>query len=813
MSAIPPLPGATLFEADHAQLRVKRHRIAVTASGLDFNGVNYSNTWIDPVTNTLMLRPVPLTDAWYATTSSRLGLDAFDLEDGVDGWAIKRDYAGSRRLYNNLPTRHGGPGSTTTSFGLNRGFYVGFFTFSAGDDPAVFFECGWSNAGNGSSGVSLRFWKGGQVEIYKGGEPVGYGSIGVQSGKAEDNQFVRVLLIPMRRRELLVYSISGGSGFVHVFDDIAEDEPSPVIVPDERFWAIVPVPATCDVEIAPLEFATSGYATTLPVQLGQAPITGAVLEEWSNAAPASAVTNARVLADPSFGGSESVSGIAITALDGSTPFVPNGTNRDCLVKVSLTGDGVSTPFVYGVHLGYQGEIAFTDDSEKWDLAPFIHAATLDVPDGPDGVSLQLEVMKPDEIEAGYAPGFRLAQPRPVRLLWNDVPWFDGILSRAPFTDAVFDDARRVKLEVADLWRALVDYQFRERVPLDGLRLSHSTEDSAIRFVLHQAGFGDDADLEDTDFHLPSVPPARCGDRWNFLIEEGDTAAEVLERLHTDFAASFLMGFGPTKNGYVFRFRDPATLGETPVVTLYRTYEDAYNALIADSWDPADAEEAAYSLVYGEVTENPLPIEANEVRVSGYDIRNRKPIQAFWRDEPSQDPELPPSSRPANWRGAPLVMGVIEPRCTSIEACRRVVEYIAPLVSKVRRVGGWDSGLLWKQDDDVVVPVWRGDVIELDGLGKYRIASFSAEHRLECPEVPGDPDAVPPIEDVRAEIVRRATYAAIKVGAGQPYQQGGLLASGMARTAEQAARNKVLRWTGYELISQSFQTTTTEVVLP
>ena len=68
---------------DGAQARQARDRIGFSAGGDDFNtGSFFSDTYIDPLTSTLMLRPRPLYTAFYTGNTApydKLGLADFGL--------------------------------------------------------------------------------------------------------------------------------------------------------------------------------------------------------------------------------------------------------------------------------------------------------------------------------------------------------------------------------------------------------------------------------------------------------------------------------------------------------------------------------------------------------------------------------------------------------------------------------------------------------------------------------------------------------------------------------------------------------------
>lgn len=708
---------------DTAQRRQSRPRLSLTAAGAEFNGLDYSNTWIDPITNRLMLRPAPLYDAWHTTNTgdyARYTLTSFGLTAGTGGWEQKYDKPGGPRLWN--AQGMGASVLSSSALGANRGMFVSFFAFNTGNNyNARFFECGWSNGGDGTAGVSLRFWADGKVDVYKDGTNLRTYDVGISGSTTVPNRYVDLLLIPCARRELLVYNITTGTGFSHVFEDIAEDAASPVITPAEKFWFYVP-DGTVDVEIAPLKFATSGYATSLDSTLMFPPEALAAMEAYTNVAPAASVTSARVFGDPAYAGTTSVSAVTLRELDG-TAFVADGSLRDCKLKVELSGDGNYTPFVYGCHMAYAPTFVDTDDTEEFDLTAYIlrePEPSLEVPDDPGGVRFTFSIDEPDARE-GDVPLLKTLGNRPCRVLIDDVVVLDGYIQPPKFTKAENDEAARLEIEVRDRLFAAQQQQFRERVPLDGFPLVKTADgtdylESAIQFLYYGLGVANaDMELENETFTIPSIPGAKAGD-WNDLIDVGENPYSVLQRLADGYATGYLWGLRPKPIGLPDAiFLDPDNLPAGPDYTLYATAEDATTAL------------APEEDVYWSYREESLEIEANEVRATGYDPRTRTVIQSYSEDSASKDPTTLPSLRPANWLGEDRVLGFVDPRLTTQDATDRVASKTLPRVSARNYVGEWTCPMIWHTDGR---PIWRGDMVRIDGHRDFRVSSFRVTFRLE-----------------------------------------------------------------------------------
>ncbi len=291
---------AVSLRIDHAQSRMVADRLTVAATGLELDGPVWGGTWIDPVTNTLMLRPVMLSDQWYVdSTGDHTKLGLANLIVGA-GWEERADQHWSGPWVALKDSAVGGSAVTVTSFAKNQGMYLAWYSYGSGDS-FLQLKCGWSDTGGDSAGVSLRFWTDGLCEVFKDGSLVGSGKVsGSRVRDVKRGQVFEVLLIPCRQRELLVVSKSG-DGFSHVFEDILADDPSPTIVGAGKFWLATGSGGT-QVQLAPMKFAASGHATSLQTSLMEAPIAGEPLLQFENDAWLASPAPYKVYGHPGFGG-------------------------------------------------------------------------------------------------------------------------------------------------------------------------------------------------------------------------------------------------------------------------------------------------------------------------------------------------------------------------------------------------------------------------------------------------------------------------------------------------------------------------------
>lgn len=778
----------------HAQRRVKRPRIALTVAGADWDGPYWLDTWIDPLSETLMLRPPCLYGDWWTTNVGRFAkpdLDDYTLSSTADWLDKGHDVTGGGAgvFIQSKPTV--GAWAAIPIPGKNRPVTLGLQVSDPGDDY-IAAQVGWGAEGfpDLNSGVRLDLYASGIVTVWRDGVYVDKGGIGSLAG-----QMRTLLLIPGRKRELLILrtdAVFGGQGVAEgcriVLSAITEEESDPELVPAGQFYVYNPSGAELFAQIVPMKFATTGYATSLTAELMQPPPAGIALEKFSNAYFPT-IQNANVYAHPAFEGTTGLS-FSVVKEDG-TAFTPNGSIAVVRAKVTLTGDGNYTPFVYGAHTAWEAAFAETDDSNEREILSDVlggEAGTvdLDVPDDPGGVRMTMTVVDPESIEEDV-PKLRTIARRPVSAWIGGVQILDG-LSEPPENHPDYSpESTTMPWAWRDAAALLETCVFREPVPLDGMELAKpyhvgSTDvatRSAVRFFLDAIGWPPARTrIDDADYRLDEIPSERSGD-WNFLVEVGSNAWEGLRRLMDSHAQGWLWGFRPWTGGALFEMLDPANLTMTPHVTVYESYEAAIDGEGEDPDDP-DAIDAVYGLTIDSFQESPVEIEGNEVRVTGIDPRTGRAIQAYRIDAASQDPTLDPETYPDNWLGFAKVVGATLTRLTSQAAVERATNALFEAVAADRHLASWEGQMLFRDDGEGnLVPVWRGDVVEVQGRGVYRIASFSVRSSDE----PFDE------EGWGAErIWRSARYVGIRTGSSPavPRGYGGYTLAEMRQRAREAA---------------------------
>lgn len=304
--------------------------------------------------------------------------------------------------------------------------------------------------------------------------------------------------------------------------------------------------------------------------------------------------------------------------------------------------------------------------------------------------------------------------------------FDGVL-RQPESEVTIRGATdSLRCSVQSVFSLLSSYIFRERVPFDGWALCKDmSQPSAIGYVLERTGISPARfQLSNVDYIIGSAG-AKDPSGWNMAAEIGDTALDVFQKL-VALMADAVYGSHPGPFGMEFWVKTPADLPTEPALTLYGNLEDAMAA------NPALTEQEAAMLLFDEYKTSNLPLEANEVRVTGVDARTGATIQRFAVDSDSADPELPPSARAANWAGMPLVLGIASTQIRSSGAAERLVEGLLPVVTDQPVIGSFSANTLLCYEDQAgnLLPLWRMDMVRLDGIGTFRVTALEAELSLD-----------------------------------------------------------------------------------
>jgi hypothetical protein len=640
---------------------------------------------------------------------------------------------GGKTLFTTDSTANAEAGKTSLTLGQNRGVYIGFYCYGEGSDRE-YLRCGYGSTTAYTSGLGFRIYSGGRIDVYKNGTFIDtVNLVGSGRGQNLDAKYVEIIILPARKRELWFYCNQGGVGKV-TFDDIDMTPTEPEITPDTYFWFQYQG-ATPAIQFAPLKFNTSGTIYGQKSAFKRGPATTAAAYTFTNTI-FTGITNALILGHRQVPGSANNNVTAAALRDGTDAgaFTPNGTNKDCRVKLTLSGSGSYTPMIYGAMMGYQCEQANTPASAT-NLNPYLLKTTIAVPEDPGDVSLDITLKKPAAIEAAGASKLRTIANRPMRVRLGSNLIIEGRSSNHTWEDGEQDEIRRFHMTIRDQWKLLETTIFDDPIPLDGYTLTN-----ALIFILKYCGIGltvaGAADPAQYDIDVTTLPfsDVPTDGEPNFMIKAGDSAAEVITQLMRDNAGTWFYGFKPYDNGaggvkIKFFAKAPSSLGTSPKLTLYPTLAAATAAGIS----AADARRFVYRSFSEEVVEP----EGNEMYLTGIDYATGRPLVAARRDTASIEPTTAVSLRPDNWYGEPLTIGDYNPALSSNALLDGAADILEDRLFTFRRLPNWGCEMLFYTGaSGAKVPVWRGDVVRLKdvaaiaGNTDYRIRCFDGEFQFE-----------------------------------------------------------------------------------
>lgn len=700
------MAGVLSVNLEIVEPRTRYERQAATIVGYDWDLYLSSNVAVDPVTKTAFLLPVPLTDEWQTTTTgayARMQKNQYALATGTAWTSFDRNGLTGNTYLHALSTNE--TVYSGSAMPKNAPVFLSWYAYNAGNSRFVQMECGWGTiAGN----VSLRFWSDNSVEVWRNGVYVSNGNLtdnesypsyygdrrGADGGVARQNaqETVDVLMIPTRGNEIIIYSPTTGGGFNASLVDVDPDEAN--ITPADKFWWKVPEgQATVQMQ-APMGSRTGGTVYSLPYYMRYPPITGD---------------------SPEIVGYLNLSGfgsaaytMSVVDADSLAAFVPNDVLTGTRLKIVLSGDGYASPFFYGGVYAYPGNTENTTGGTI-NITSYVLAretARLEVGEDPSSVMFSFLTKTPDALE-GTVPSAAILGNRPFEARSGTVAFITGRTNAPKRGQKWSDDASTLAFECQDRWKAFEHYLIADPEPLDGTNIG-----SVFAYFAGLPGYPDsDIDIEYMDFSLPVVVGASQGE-WAVIPQVGDTVAQWIQRLYQDFAANMYVGWRPTVSGPKFCVYGTATLGTAAAVTLYSTVAAAGGTL---------------TNVYRSFDEIVLEPEANDIYAFGQDRRTKLPIVAHYTDAVAINPTTAPASRPDRWLGEKYKYSLIAPEIVTQETANWCVGVLASRLAVSRRMAEWRSDFLFKSDNS---PVWRGDVVKLDGEGRYRVNTISAEFRNE-----------------------------------------------------------------------------------
>ena len=710
-----------LVEVDCPEPRPDKGRVCVGADGTSWDRQN-STGWFDSVTMTAMPAPLPVTEGWstnFAGLYARVPRSAYTLTTGSVWKQMEVNAAGDYYLTaTTLGTANAEWVRTTASYGVNQGWYISAYVPNWVDaSPLPILRVQWGYGG--ASTVELVFRANGSCIVYKDGVQKGVydqsdtnktPGRSVTSASAVGQRNIALMLIPFKRRELLVTS-TFGANFSHLFEDVL-DSPGQTIVPSGSFAWKVPY-GRPTVQIAPIAYETTGVFYSKPIQLRYAPPTGATFvgTVWSDVVGTSTGSITET--------------VSVTTSAGGT-YTPNGIIDTIRLKLEVT-----TPSPYTRTSGVAAAMAtYTPAATATanapvDITEYIDDLVLSV-DETSRTTLRMSARRAALETAGVQQP-QITGDRPIRV---------AISNSATPTPAYIDIFRgtlappQIQYEQADLSQNFSKLQFEGQDRSrdfelyyfqDGLLYDGYTAENAIGDMMTLAGYPPATYLLYTDvtgINISRSPDIARGYS-SFVPQRGDTIASMLNKLKTDYAANFITGWAPTTTGYKYQWSNPYDLSFDSVMTLYQSVPAAAAAGVT-----AALQQKRVVRRMSAHYESP---ECNQITVIGQDPRNGDLLYSYNVDSASQTASTLPADRPPNWRGRPVPYILADPSITSAS-----VAYQARLALQERLMAGrilieWESDFLVINTSNR--PLWVRDIVTImqpDGVtvkGLYRIVAI------------------------------------------------------------------------------------------
>lgn len=701
------------IEVDCPEPRPQKGRLIVAADGTTWDLAKSNNVWLDPTTLTLMLAPLPTTAAWrttYAGNYARFQKSDYTLITPASWKQMQIKASGDYYLQSlNITER----ATLTTAWSANQSAYLSLYVPGLKDsDDTVILKAGW---GVGSAGsVEVWFGANGSAQVYKSGTLVGTytrndSNIAPQASAVATNsvnsQFITIMMIPCRRRELVVVA-SNGLSFSHVFGDLSALT-SNTITPAAAFSWLVPA-GQASVQLAKLQFATSGYGVSPVKKLRYAPPTGATFT--------STYAYDQI-------GTGTASATYSVVKDDLTAYTPNGVIKDVRAKVTLSSaTGAATYGFYELDMVYQPNPGSTAD-DPVDITCDVERLSISVDD--DGrATCSLTTRRKPITDAGVDQP-QITSDRPIRIALTDgatptpveIDIFRGTLAPPEITYEENDTTKDWSLFVYAGQDRSRDFDLAyivESYPYDGLLFVNALLD-----LLEIAGYPDGSGPyfagDSPALDLPYSPNISKG-QYALAPDFFDTVGGYIDKLKNDYAANYITGWMPTTSGYLYVWIDPATATTTPAMTLYQSIGAATTAGVPEALRP--------KRVVRRMSSHYETPEATQVQVVGQDPATGLFITKSLVDTAAETASTAPASRPYNWRGRPVPYQLRDPTLTTQDAVDAACDILYDRLTTGRILIEWESDLLVLSSNNR--PLWLGDVVRImepDGTttkGDYRI---------------------------------------------------------------------------------------------
>jgi hypothetical protein len=745
------------IKLDVAEPRVITPRFCVSGEGSTWSTrKSTTGVFVDAVTGTAMLMPLPASSLWktnYTGNYARYRKTDYNTFADPTKWdEMTLNNAGDYYL-----TSKGAYQVAVTNILLpkNQPMYVSFFMSGTKDSAQkIVFECGW-NYGL-SSQMGVRVYGNGAIDITRNDVvqekydstkgDIRPGGMKLYSSSPA-NTYVSLLLIPCRRRELLVLT-NYGTNFCHPFDDLSPDVPydqnTNSITPVGYFYWNVPSPLQVTVQVARCRFATSGTVVGGQTQLRAVPPVGTVFSGWSAGF------------DRIGPNGSTIGATAGVIKEDGTAWNPSVPVAGVRAAIDLTGDGLSTWGVYAVDLT-SPTVTGTTAANAVDITDYVTKCNISVDeDGKADIVLEANYMRLFHETTPDLPRILTTSGRPISVSIKKgdntmLDIFRGTLEAPDIQHISGDENCAISKLIFKGRDRTLDLEYTtllDSVPYDGFTLS-----SAITDLLSIAGYGASNYYVNVDpFTLPFNPNISTG-TWGLAPERGDTVAKWLNQFWDDYAKTHYRGWWPSLAGYKYNFVQPSVFSNTPVLKLYDSTEGARTAVPAI---PATLMSSRTIRSFNRKYESP---EANNIQVLGYDPRTDTPYFYNNNNITSQDPSITPALRERDWLGRIVTVTHINASATTQAAVNRCGQVLSDRLFPGRDLAEWECDFLIDNTNDR--PLWIGDVVRINFSGvyfTYEYESAYADYRII-----GIPSIDFTFEPVTGKAIRKAKYRGERIG--------------------------------------------------
>jgi hypothetical protein len=208
-------------------------------------------------------------------------------------------------------------------------------------------------------------------------------------------------------------------------------------------------------------------------------------------------------------------------------------------------------------------------------------------------------------------------------------------------------------------------------------------------------------------------------KYSFAPDYGDTVGGTLDKIRTDFFATWVTGWFPSTAGYRYTFRDVNSLPSTPAIALYMATAGATTGGVSS--------DLAWKRVVRSMTAKYEMPEATSVTVKGQDPSTMLLYTKSTANASAELASTAPASRPANWRGRPCLYELRDPALTTQAAVDQAAGILYTRLTTGRVIVEFECDFLVHETSNR--PIWLTDVVriyEADGTtvrGNYRIIAI------------------------------------------------------------------------------------------